>query len=131
MKDKTVTHVLSFKAVISVKDNTDAEEFVRQLIDMGFKFEEDKAYVSRQVGHYPSTIDIIDTKALANEEILFSFNFVGGGFNSVTAKTLDEAKLKATHEFGNNGHVPDTRTFKAHRTKASRDAYWKSLPLMD
>jgi len=132
MKKKEVKHVLSFKAAINVKDDEEGKEMLRKLIDMGFTFEDDKAYVSRQEGsivRYPTTITTVNTHALSIEPVLWSFTFVGGGFNSIVAITYLEAITKAKMMF--HPHEIDPRSFKSHVTKESQNAYYKSLPLMD
>jgi hypothetical protein len=131
-KNNPLVHRLSFKAVINVKDTEVAKELLRKLIDLGFTFEADTAYVTTSCTNallYRNSTEVINTLDVAHEAILWSFNFAGGGYNSVFAATLDEAICQASITFKGMSIQPGS--FKPHRTKASQDAYYASLPLMD
>lgn len=121
-KNTEVTHVLSFKAALNVKDDEAGREILRKLIEMGFTFEDDKAYVSRQERTYPAADTTIDTHVLSIEPVLWSFNFVEGGFNSVIAITYLEAITKAKLTFPT--HEVDPRSFQSHVTKEAQNAYY-------
>jgi hypothetical protein len=42
----------------------------------------------------------------------FLFNFVGGGWNSEYAYTIEEAQLLAKEKYGDSTSVPDMKTFR-------------------
>lgn len=62
-------------------------------------------------------------------EALYTFNFVGGGFNQVWAHNKRQAFERARKAFGN--FSPNIGTFKRLSTATAQAAYWKSLPLID
>ena len=120
---------LSFKGILkNVKSSDEAADIVRKLIGLGFTFESDKAYIGHTCRE-TTAYTVIDTAAMANEEILWGFNFTGGGYNNVMARSLDEAICKASLQF--KGMSIEPGTFKPYRTKAEVLAYEKSLPLWD
>jgi hypothetical protein len=66
--------------------------------------------------------------------ILYSFNFTGGGINSTWAPetaTLEQIKTSARRSIGDWADKIDPSTIKPLRTEAEQNAYWESLPLMD
>src|SRR5262249_47949410 len=72
-----------------------------------------------------------EEKADSERAVLWSFNFVGGGFNSVMAVSRNVAIAAAKAAYQRPNRVIDVNSFKAHRTPEEVAAYHKSLPLMD
>lgn len=70
-----------------------------------------------------------ETFTPAGHDCLYSFNFIGGGINSVIASTYREAIARASLEYRTLKPNPDT--FRRLDTKSRVDNYYKSLPLMD
>jgi hypothetical protein len=65
------------------------------------------------------------------ERVLWSFTFIGGGFNQVYAVTKDEALAQARRELPTLANQIDENSFKALRTRDEQDAYYAAFPNMD
>jgi len=130
-------NTLSFKGILTVKDVEAGKEAIRTLIDLGFTFESNKAYISH-LYRGVTTTTVIDVAELLNERILWTFNFIGGGWNAVTAVTLEEAIQMAKEQYESvrgdrnvcNLKV-DVKSFRSYRTKKDQSNYYKNQPLMD
>lgn len=64
-------------------------------------------------------------------QILWTFNFVGEGFNQVYASNRQEAVLKAKAEFPTLANKIDAKSFRAIRSQKAQNEYYASFPLMD
>jgi len=62
---------------------------------------------------------------------LYTFTFLGGGFNQVFATCKRQAIERARAQFGGTRFAPNPQSFKRLATKAAQERYWKSLPLLD
>jgi len=64
-------------------------------------------------------------------EVEYAFRFIGGGYNSVRATTLPDARLKAHDKFGDVRPGIDYDSFQRLGTAAKQKAYYASLPTWD
>jgi hypothetical protein len=66
-----------------------------------------------------------------NDNKLYSFNWIGGGYNSVNAPDLKTAYKEIERRFSGCSLKVDKTSIKSHKTQAQKDAYYKSLPYWD
>lgn len=67
------------------------------------------------------------------QPVLWAFNFVGGGFNDVRARTQEEAiaLARAKFESPETNCKVDPATFRPLRSRREEQAYHNNQPLMD
>ena len=64
-------------------------------------------------------------------KILYSFAWIGGGYNQVYANNKSEIPQAIKEQIGNVKLKIDMGSVKAHTTREQMDAYWKSIPYLD
>lgn len=66
---------------------------------------------------------------------LYTFNWIGGGYNQVWAHTKPEAVKEIARQFPQRAGFailnPDLSTLQRRVSKKSQDAWWGSFQLMD
>ncbi len=90
LNERAKTLTIRYTALMSLEQTPIIKDIIKEYFD-----EVDRLY------------KIINTKRE------YTFNFTGGGWNSVYAYTIEEAKQLAVQEYGNSGSLtPDTKTFR-------------------